>query len=54
MADKMGELKGNKLTQTRSERLSRIQYKLEEVNTQSHIKKENTTKLGKINFNVYF
>ncbi|CAO3653546.1 unnamed protein product [Cunninghamella echinulata] len=31
MADKMGELKGNKLTQTRSERLSRIQYKLEEL-----------------------
>jgi hypothetical protein len=31
MADKMGEFKGNNLTQTRRERLTRLHFKLEEV-----------------------
>ncbi|ORZ10821.1 hypothetical protein BCR42DRAFT_422091 [Absidia repens] len=31
MADKMGEMKGNNLTQTRRERLTRLQFKLEEL-----------------------
>ncbi|CAO3649786.1 unnamed protein product [Cunninghamella blakesleeana] len=31
MADKMNEIKGNKITQTRSERLSRIEYKIDEL-----------------------
>lgn len=50
MADKMGEMKGNNLTQTRRERLTRLQFKLEEVSfIHECVKKRKEKHLGGLN-----